>query len=309
MCQNFDDDIKQFKEDIYRKNKLEALLKVTEQDLIQEKLKLNQLIAVLRKENEDVERLESDSIKALFYSVLGSQKEQLIKERQEALGARLRYDECKRNVEYLVDETKRIVDELSRIENCEDKYNELLRRKLEKLSAENRESIQHIKKLIQRRETMSRNLVEINEAIEAGENALACVENTIKTLNDADNWGIWDMPDGSQPTMCDKVDEAKAHAEEAQRLLGRFRREVSDIRMITGSEMTISPFETFADYFFDGLIYDWVVQSEICKSLDSVKNTKNQVDRMLSRLYEEKVTEEFMMQQMDEQINKEIEKA
>ncbi|MPN59730.1 hypothetical protein SDC9_207452 [bioreactor metagenome] len=105
------------------------------------------------------------------------------------------------------------------------------------------------------------------------------------------------------------VDEAGHYAEEAQRTLGRFKREMSDIVMITGTEIAIGTFETFADYFFDGLIFDWVVQSEIGKSLDAVKNTKNQTDKAMSKLYEEKVTEEFMIKQLEDQINRIIENA
>ncbi|MDD4089805.1 MAG: hypothetical protein PHP29_08965, partial [Tissierellia bacterium] len=64
-----------------------------------------------------------------------------------------------------------------------------------------------------------------------------------------------------------------------------------------------------ADCFFDSLIFDWVVQSGIGKSLDTAKNTKNQLDKAMSKLYEEKVTEEFMINQIEEQINQIIEKA
>ncbi len=105
------------------------------------------------------------------------------------------------------------------------------------------------------------------------------------------------------------VDEAGRYAEETSRALGRFKREMSDITIITGTEISIGTFETFSDYFFDGLIYDWVVQSEIGNSLDAVKNTKNQTDKAMSKLYEEKVTEEFMIKQLEDQINHIIENA
>ena len=138
------------------------------------------------------------------------------------------------------------------------------------------------------------------------------MEKTIKALNDAENWGVWDMVGGGLFTTIVKhnhIDAARKYAEETQRKLGKFKREISDINMVTNSEISIGSFETFADYFFDGLIYDWIVQSEIGKSLDSVKNTKNQIDRAISKLYEEKVTEEFLLQQMQEQIRTIIEKA
>jgi hypothetical protein len=79
--------------------------------------------------------------------------------------------------------------------------------------------------------------------------------------------------------------------------------------MVTNLEICVGSFEKFADFFFNGLIFDWVVQSEIGKSLDCVKNTKNQIDRAMSKLYEEKVTEEFLVHQMEEQIKNIIDKA
>ncbi|MFT5872480.1 MAG: hypothetical protein ACI8WT_001411 [Clostridium sp.] len=49
-------------------------------------------------------------------------------------------------------------------------------------------------------------------------------------------------------------------------------------------DINISSFETFADYFFDGLISDWVVQSKICESLDSVQSVANNVDNVIGSL-------------------------
>ena len=70
--------------------------------------------------------------------------------------------------------------------------------------------------------------------------------------------------------------------------------------MVIGSEIAVGSLENFADHFFDGLIFDWVVQSDIGKTLDTVKNTKNQLDKAMSKLYEEKVTEEFMIKQIED---------
>lgn len=55
----------------------------------------------MRKEFEDIENLEKLGMKALFYKVLGSQEEQLEKERQEYLQASLKYDQVRKNLELL----------------------------------------------------------------------------------------------------------------------------------------------------------------------------------------------------------------
>jgi len=312
MHHEYNDKISHMKECMQKKNKLTGLLKQTEQDLIREKLQLNKLLNEYEKEYQDVLNLETISTTSLFYTILGNKEEQLKKEKQEALKAKLKYDQCKHDVEFLVDETKELVDELSEIEVCESEYEELINKKMEIISIEDEETNAQLKKLIKRKENIHANIKEVDEAIKAGEDALETVEKTIKALNDAEDWGVWDLVGGGLFTTIVKhnhIDIARKYAEEAQRQLGKFKREISDINMVTNFEINVGSFETFADYFFDGLIYDWVVQSEIGKSLDSVKNTKNHIDRAMSKLYEEKVTEEFLLQQTEEQIRTIIEKA
>nr|WP_312578287.1 hypothetical protein [Sedimentibacter sp.] len=312
MHREYNDKISYTKECIQKKNKLTGLLKQTEQDLIHEKLQLNRLLNEYEKEYKDVLNLETVSIASLFYTILGNKEEQLKKERQEALKAKLKYDQCKHDVEFLVNETKKLVDELSQIESCETEYEELINKKMETISIEDEETNIVLKKLIKKKENIKANIKEVDEAIKAGEDALDTVEKTISALSTAENWGVWDMLGGGLLTTVikhDNVDKARKYAEETQRKLDIFKREISDINMVTNIEISVGKFETFADYFFDGLIFDWVVQSEIGKSLDAVKSTKNQIDKAMSKLYEEKVTEEFLLQQMEEQIKSIIEKA
>ncbi len=312
MQGEYNERISDAKKCMEKKSKLNTLLKQTEQDMIREKLLLNKLSNELEKENEDVLKLESSNITSLFYAILGTKEQRLEKERQDLLKARLKYDQCKNNVDFLAKESKRIVDELNCVEICETEYEVLLNKKLEAIQLEDKETSEELKILINRKESMKANIIEIDEAIKAGEDALAAIENTIKELESADGWGVADILGGGLKTNSTKyghVDEAGRYAEEASRALGRFKREMSDITIITGTEIAIGAFETFSDYFYDGLIFDWVVQSEIGKSLDAVKNTKNQTDKAMSKLYEEKVTEEFMIKQLEDQINRIIENA
>jgi hypothetical protein len=289
-----------------------VLLKQTEQDIIKEKLLLNKLASDIEKQNQDVLKLESTNTTSLFYAILGDQEERHTKERQELLKARLRYDQCIHNVEYLVEESKRLVDEIAEIDGCEADYEDLINKKLEKIHIEAKETGEEIKKLIKRKESMKANIKEIDEAIASGEEALKSVERTIFKLERAEGWGMTDTAGciaKSPSKSCSPVDDARIHAEESQRMLSRFKKEISDIIMITGSEIAVTSFDTFADYFFDALIYDWAVLSDIGRSLDTVKNIKNQTDKAMSKLYEEKVTEEFMINQIEEQINRIIENA
>lgn len=311
MHREYNEKISYMKKCIQKRNKLKGLLKQTEQDMIREKLLLNKLQSDMEKKDQDVLKLESDNITSLFFAILGTKEERLEKGKQDILKARLRYDQCIHNVEYLAEESKRLVDEIAEIEACESDFEDLLNKKIETVNIEDRETGEELKKLIKRKESMKANIKEIDEAIACGEEAIISIENTITELEKAEGWGIADIMGGFASTAMshNHVDEARRFAEEAQRKLSRLKREIADIIMMIGSEITVGSFDTFADYFFDGLIFDWVVQTDIGKSLDVVKNIKNQTDKAMSKLYEEKLTEDFMINQIEEQINLIIDNA
>lgn len=312
MHTHYNEKISDMKKCIQKKNKINLLLRQTEQDIIKEKLLLNKLSDELDRESHHILKLESKNITSLFYAILGTKEERLNQEKQELLKSRLKYDQCKNNVNYLVNESKKLVDKLSKIEGCKDEYEELINKKLEIIKIEDKETSEELKKLIKRKENMSANIVEIDEAINYGEKALVAIEKAIKKLEDADGWGINHILEGGTIRTAIKrnnIDDAREYAEHAQRMLARFKREMSDIVMMTGNEIVVATLESFADYFFDGLIFDWVLQSEIGSSLDTIKNTKNQMDKAMSKLYEEKVTEELMIKQIEEKINYIIENA
>lgn len=49
-------------------------------------------------------------------------------------------------------------------------------------------------------------------------------------------------------------------------------------------KMDVGSFLTFADYFFDGIIADWMVQSKIGDALNQVREARRQVGGIRKRL-------------------------
>ena len=82
------------------------------------------------------------------------------------------------------------------------------------------------------------------------------------------------------------IDEAKKLIHGVQIWLRKFKRELADIQIteMANMDIQIDSFSTFADYFFDNLIFDWVVQSKINRSLEGCERTYSQVSRILSQL-------------------------
>jgi hypothetical protein len=129
----------------------------------------------------------------------------------------------------------------------------------------------------------------MEEAQAAGRAVLTEVDKVIGSLKSAGNWGTFDLLGGgiiATAVKHSKIDDAKSSVHEVQRLLQRFRRELADVRDEEGSalELQIDAFMTFADYFFDGLIFDWVVQSKINKSLANARDLSGKVKSLVREL-------------------------
>ena len=56
------------------------------------------------------------------------------------------------------------------------------------------------------------------------------------------------------------MDQAKRNMEQAKYDLRNFSRELNDVNMVCNLNIDTGDFLSFADYFFDGFVVDWVVQ-------------------------------------------------
>lgn len=128
---------------------------------------------------------------------------------------------------------------------------------------------------------------EKREAIAAGQRALNSLRAAQNDLDSAKNWGLWDMFGGSFfSTMIkrSKMDAAKGNMEQAKYDLQIFSRELRDVSVSCNLEMETGDFLSFADWFFDVFIVDWMVQERINKARSQVAEAIWQVENILRRL-------------------------
>ena len=128
---------------------------------------------------------------------------------------------------------------------------------------------------------------EVCEAINAGENALYALKRAQNELHGARNWGILDMFGGrgfSTFIKHSKINNASQCMEQAKYELRRFSKELKDVEMYCDLNIQIGDFLIFADYFFDGLIADWMVQSRINDAARQVEQAICKVENVLGQL-------------------------
>lgn len=286
MSKALDNALLEARERIRAKQKLESSIDEARRSLASERTRSAELGAILRKEEADVRRLEGLSLTAMFRRFLGSKEDRLSQERQEALAAKLKYDQSAHEVASLERDIADMEGRLAAIGDPEAEYARALERKEARIEGAGRTDLVQ---LTERIAEVNSDLKEIGEAVAAGDEVIAGLDSVIVYFKSAGNWGIVDLIGGGLIVTAvkhSKIDRAKAAIHEVQTRLGRFRRELADLR--TGPEaplgVEISSFEKFADYLFDGLIFDWIVQSKISRSLDAAREMRARMAAIVGEL-------------------------
>ena len=128
---------------------------------------------------------------------------------------------------------------------------------------------------------------EKREAIEAGRRALNSLSAAKENLNSAKNWGLVDMLGGgffSTMLKHSKMDQAKQNMEQAKYDLRNFSRELNDVNMACNLHINTGDFLSFADYFLDGFVIDWMVQDRINKAKQQVREAIRRTENILDQL-------------------------
>ena len=128
---------------------------------------------------------------------------------------------------------------------------------------------------------------EMKEAMVAGERALSSLRKAQEKLNSAGNWGLFDMFGGglfSTIMKRSKMDDAQQLMEAAKSDLKRFQKELKDVNIPLDLKMEVGSFLSFADFFFDGFVADYLVQTKISDAKEQVSDAIYRVEQIMNEL-------------------------
>lgn len=252
---------------VRQKSKLEAMLRNTQQLLFDLKVDIHELREKLAKEQADVERLSVPSIHALFYTILGTKEQRLVKEQQELAAAKLKFDQACQTEADLNQELTELQKSLTGYQTADAEYQQVLVQKQDWLLQNDHAQGRAIADLISQIEQLKIDKTEIVEAILAGDAALTALERTQSALNTASNWGLFDLAGGggmmTSMVKHSYLDDAATQARQAQRALNRFRKELAEAGERLQLAIEVDFVSSFVDGFFDNIMVDWIMQSRI----------------------------------------------
>lgn len=133
------------------------------------------------------------------------------------------------------------------------------------------------------------------------------------SLEKAENWGNWDMwVNGgliSTHIKHEHIDDARSYIHNANRQLEVFHKELADLKQSIDVQVDISGILKMADYWFDGLIADWIVQGRINDAQQQTSNALHQVRLVVNTLEASRRAEENELTMMHEKRKLWIEQA
>lgn len=290
---------------IYRLQKIDSMLQDLRNDEKELSHKIFELKQVLDNENLDVEKLDSTNIVSIFYSITGKLEDKKEKEQKEAISAKLKYDQANYDLESIKTEVSALIEERESYKDCTNEYKKLYDEKKSFLIKSDEASANKVLEKTRRIEDSKRNLKELREAISAGKSAVNSLDSALKSLGSAKGWGTWDLLGGgliSDLAKHSHIDDAMGEVEQAHHNLRRFKSELVDVRINYDIRFETEGFEKFADFFFDGLIADWNMQSKINNSYESVSNVKNQVTSTIYKLQQMEGHEKSHLEKMENEL-------
>ncbi|MBQ8662839.1 MAG: hypothetical protein IJ471_03180 [Eubacterium sp.] len=284
---NYDERLNELRQKIARKKHLEYTLEDMRKQRIDLANKVKDLDAAKIKEEQDVVKLEGGSLASFFYNVVGKKDEKLDKERQEAYAAKVKYDAAYAELQALETDIESANHEWNQLLSCEDDYKRTWNEKICYLKISDTKIAAELNELEEKIAYLESQEVELQEAITAGNMAVMAAKEALNNLDSADSWSTWDLLGGGLFVDVAKhsaLDDAQVSIQSLQLRLRRFKTELADITIHTDVNVKIEGFLHFADYFFDGLIVDWMVRSEIHDSVESVENIRSQIHSVLVKL-------------------------
>jgi DNA repair exonuclease SbcCD ATPase subunit len=287
MLDRLNEEIFEMKKSLREYRKLKSLRDSIQKELTSLVKLRGDLLDQHDKELGDVEDLERIGVKSLFLSITGKKEESLDKEKEELLRAKARYEECQTNIEDLKKDLAEAEKLLAEFGDIEGNYLRLLKEKEKLLIQSGSPQGRALGEKLIRADDLEVDIREVEEAIAAGRSTLESLKGVREKLDSAKGWGTWDLLGGGLISTIAKhsaIDEANSRAREVQHQLKTFRKELSDVNEFTEIEVNISAFASFADFFLDGLIADWFVQSRINESIGYVEEASGSIESIVRDL-------------------------
>lgn len=256
------------------------------------------------KEQADIKKLEGKTFAAFFYGMIGKLDERLTIERAEALAAQAKLESAENELQEIRNTISKHEAELQALSGCDEQYAALLREKRSAIKESANPQAAEILRIEEEIAAAEYRLKEINEALDAGDDANECAKDVLCELNSAEEWGTYDVVGGGLVAGIAK----HSHLDNAQKKLWymrenieQFRTEISDVEIHADLLVSVDSFSQFADIVFDDIFSDFYMLDQIKNSISQVRHVIAQINDVIRSLRDAKNGLETEIEKLNEE--------
>lgn len=281
------------------------------QILSKKKEHLQELKKQLVLEGKDVKRLEGLSLQSFWHSLKGTKEMAKHKEQEEYLAAKMKFDAASAYLLTLEADIKRIDNELDARKDSQAQYQQAVKDKEKYLLHSGGPEAQGLFKLAEELGCRQAECKELVEAIDTGEKAIKALAEVEKSLSSAQSWGVVDILGGGLITTSIKhshIGNARRKIDHAQRILQDFQTELADVHK-TNESIEIKGLATMADFLLDGLLFDWIVQSQINTAQKNTRQLMQKIEGTIQDLQKLQLENQEKVEKLNEERRYLVENA
>ena len=193
----------------------EKHLNRTEKRLREATAELRRLDRIVETEHQQYEELEKAGLRKLFRNILGKGEEKLQQEKQDYLEAVLEYNQQRKEVELLEFERNVLLEKVGRGKQIREEYQRQFDYHSEQIARMDTPEGQEMRKIDHQLEYEYKELKEVTEAIQTGQET----RRTVRTILDHLEKSGWWAEDRKWKNMLKKVGKKLEHIDKARKLL------------------------------------------------------------------------------------------
>ena len=281
------EDLEKLRADVARKQHLEGSLAALKRQIREAEANAAACRELSSSEDADVAKLEGVSLAGLFYRVTGKLEHKLDLERIEAYAARVKLDAAQQTLAALRDQLAKTEEELRSLSGCEQRYKDSVTLRLYQIKTADPSVAQRIGDLEQQMAAVERELTEIRQAVEAGQQARKTLYKLQEELGSAEDYATWDVMGGGLLADMGKhshLDSAQWLSSQLQSQLHTLSRELKDVAVSAYIDVGMDSFMRFADCFIDNFWTDWAAMDHISRVQQQVRQTASKLSTVMSKL-------------------------
>ncbi|WP_058485741.1 hypothetical protein [Defluviitalea phaphyphila] len=248
---------------------------------------VNSLLKKYESESLDVERLEKDSLSTTLLKFIGKYEDKLDKESKEMIAAKMEYDKACHRLEELQAQQNELISRISSLKKDKEIYEAEVKRREEIILYKFDDKVSKIyRQLEEERKELTRQLVEMDEAISAAKKVIYTARSVLSHLESAEGWATYDVwvKGGIFTHMAkyDHIDQAEADFNRLRYQINDLRKDLSDINIIDVPQISeIDGTTRVFDFWFDNIFTDLNVMNRIKSNIEEIRALERKIEHII----------------------------